>query len=389
MPRLLAGAIVLGMLAASLPLAADASHRPNPLPSDFLDLSCDEREAGLGGRAMETSFRFGNCGGHHGMQTWYVGDRGVFTLAGGDYRFMYTETSYDGPPEQNVTIEASLDGILWATIATVPINASATPVWVPNNVPDHSVRPLPAFGEPFRFIRIHLDRALDGGLAGYLDGAYLGLNVTSADPATVPPLPYASGLVFDCAADILEDLFPEHPCWFGDDDGAPLGRVQGLPEPLADDGWLSSASYHHTYPVGSRVLTQVSGSASAAAFRIGDHPFCSALSPGLVLDVEDPTEPILDSAVGNAFVTIHVQTSVDGRDWLDAGTFESPYSIPFDDNALGLDDVLLPTEFSFALDHQPASFVRLIAQMSPTSALSGACERHEGYLLESELQLVE
>lgn len=360
---------------ALLPFLAEATTH---LDHD-LHLRCDRVSDGVNGLypvAMESNFRKGRCGAHVGMQTWYVGDLGVYTIDEGTLLVEVDETTMSPtansddvspacltgtapgfipgrlwPTHMNclapfdVTVESSLNGLAWNTV-----NVSRFHEWNPDGFGGSLDDPFiylriesGASSSPFRFLRVRLDPSLTDGQGGFLDAAYAWLNVT---PAADPGWPQASHVSFTCATGILEDVIAEHPCFFG-----------GIHK-------YDPADFHHTYPIGSRTLTKIAGNFTVAPYRSTINPRCA------------------NPVAGTTEVKVYAQTSTDGRNWTNE-TIDGSGGLSYVST-----DFCHSTAFNATLSpSKQASFVRLMVELHPSFDSGGGDEVHRGYLLASDVQI--
>lgn len=374
MSRLIVTALLSGSLLASalpwLPAPASATHNG---PYDLF-LYCDDN-AGSIAWSMETQYRGTRCGTHLGIHQWFVGDRGVFrSSAGGEWHAKTREA--DASPtesgEQAVNIETSMDGITWTQRVRHVFTPTFGDLWVPAD--SGTLAPFPVDVE-FRYLRMRLETSVEGGISGFVNGAYLYLKGSFvAASFTLPPAKSS----YSCASDILEDIFASHTCWFGP-------HVWNYDPTLGIifTGWYNAAGYHHTYPIetssGARTLTRVQGTVKVAPYRATDHalqPYdrcpLSHLLPNVL---SDPLEPVTDQ--------VKVQISTNGREWITIQTIAVVYDVhlnqgepqPFDS---GID---------VTLSSVPAKFVRVSSELAPCFDQTGGAERFDGYLLDSSVQI--
>lgn len=256
---------------------------------------------------------FGGCWAHYSVYQWFLGTDHELTLKGGKIRIDYTENAMAPSPEALPLIEVSSDGRGWSPVlATVSVPAVGIQVECCELTYDAT---LVAQDQSFRFLRVHGPLSATGGLGGYIDYAYGTLSFTVGDPApTLPSATPETTLPLSCLTDIMEAVYPAHPCSYGG----------------VDD--YDSTSGLATYFLGDARISKVSGAVTMDIFR-------KAIN-GVEADY-------LLSGTTN----VSVQIGVDGVNWTEIGK---------------LHDVsyLQSTPFSFpapAAD-TPAKFVRLAAE---------------------------
>lgn len=285
------------------------------------------------------------CWAHLGQHRYVLGVDRAWQLEGGSGWVRSVEQQL-APPEDvepgtdgvrsKAPVEVSIDGREWHRVGVVEyelVSASTSPVGTRQDIRFT----LDGSEEPFRFFRIRQPRSSSEGLSGYLDASRIDLNLSPAGVAADPGLDEATRLT--CTNDILEDVFAEHPCWYG---GA--------------DRW-DAPSFVHTYPIGPTNVSRIDGQVQMAYFRPDDPGFCCNQTP---------------EGVENG--TLLVQVSRDAVDW----------------RTVHRVDVTYGEETTFAspeLAGLEARFVRLIGTKHPGYSEDPALKHPEGYMLDSAFTL--
>lgn len=270
--------------------------------------------------AMEFTSTKGSCWIHGGHHTYFTGDA-RFVLRGFT-GFAFTVEQQFSPPTEHETdpigvtplhVQVSLDGITWTEVAHgeyrfVPDVLQGDLVLATRQRVDIVAEGLAA---PFRYFRLHEPLSAAQGLSGYLDHTEFNVEVDRAGTTAAPILARATRALA-CETDILEDIFPTHPCTFG-----------GI------DRW-DAPSFWHTYVVGDGArLDRIEGTFVLAPWRLDDWTQGAPLN-------------------GAAAVTARVQTSVDGVHWTDVATIPATFGVE--------------AAFDVALTGHEARFVRLFPE---------------------------
>jgi len=294
---------------------------------------------------MESSYALEGCWAHVGHHHYFVGRDAVFALHGGGAVFFVVEQQLSPPTEgpapgggevrTPVPVEVSVDGRAWTRVADGPYRLVYAETSAEALIRQEVAVNFTAPDVPFRYLRVRQPLSSAEGLSGYVDASRFELDVTVV--ARVPPASLAPGeRGLSCERDILEDVFPSHPCWFG-----------GL------NRW-DAPSFFHTYPLGGLArLDRVSGVATLAYFRPDDR---SQLPP---------------EKLGGHLL---VEASEDGSRWTTIANVSVAYGTaqPFATDDLG---------------GLPAAFVRLASDRHPRWGTEPPLKRPEAYLLESSLAL--
>lgn len=269
--------------------------------------ACDDPNADL--NAMEFAQSNGTCWVHGGHHTYALPGtatlRGVLGIAFSvEQQFAPGVVDPNDPATWPVHMETSMDGITWTQVMTAPylVTADRQYVWFDDE----------GFDQEFRFLRFHNPLSLTQGLSGFLDhtGGYVMVDDLDASP---PPATLAQRTrAYACEADIMEDFFATHPCWFGGVDR------------------YDSASSWHTYVLGDgATVDRVSGTFTLLPWRTDDWFFGNTL--------------------GNATATsAFLLTSVDGVAWTERARIPATYGVP--------------QAFSVTLAGDAARFVRLFPE---------------------------
>jgi hypothetical protein len=289
------------------------------------------------------------CWAHMGAHQYFPGVDTIYALRRGEGEVFAVEQQFSPPIEVGaittgtlhvytpIVIEISRDGKGWQTVGVAEYHF----LGIPGGLNERQLLHF-AFlgdGQEFRFLRIREPLSAAQGLSGYLDFSQITLDVDIVGPADpLPTQPQVDDLR-TCATDILEDIYPGHPCHFG-----------GL------DRW-DAPSWTHTYYLDNAQLDRIKGAAILHYFRPDDPGTCCGQTVQGILD-------------GSALV----QTSLDGVAWDTVGTFPVTYNVPATFDVGGL-------------DHKPAAFVRIISAKHPGWANHPALKHAEAFLLFSALQL--
>lgn len=385
MAKTMKAAVLAAILAAAVFPAVPGLTLASHLEPWNLFLYCDNN-AGQAAWSMETEYRATRCGTHLGMHTWYVGDRGVFTLTAGEWIAKAAETAFSPtvPGDQAVVVEWSTDGISWNLLhrrVITPTYGPSAGVYVPGPT-SSDMEPVPPASLPvsFTYIRMRLELSQAGGISGFLNGAYFYLDGTFAGSPSWPAVKSS----YTCMTDILEDLFASHPCWYAARYGSnlPGGRIGSV---VFNELWYDAASYHHTYPIGTttgpRLLTGITGTFKVAPWRLADHalqPYdICPLGSQLINNVlNDPTEPLTDQ--------VRVQTSVDGRHWTTRQVVPVLYNVQV---ASGLPETQFQGTIGLSTPSVQANFVRIVTELAPCYDGTGGAERHESYVFDSAIEI--
>jgi hypothetical protein len=291
--------------------------------------------------SMETDYRDNmlTCWFHNSIHQYFVGHDRTLNLYHGTGAVVSVEQQFS--PGGNLSVdttpagvtvpihvELSMDGFSWAPVAQIEyrfVNVVGVPTRQTINVD------FDAQGAEFRYLRVRHTESLMQGLSGYLDHSFMRINVTDGSPVAAPTLAPATRSL-SCTNDIMEDIFPTHPCWFG-----------GL------NRW-DAPSWFHTYPLERAEVDSVRGNATFAYFRPDD--------PGQTTGV----------VAGTGFV----YGSADSFDWTVVGSFPIVYGVE--------------SSFFFPnLGGVPVRFLRVASDKHPGWATDAALAHPEGYLLSSEL----
>jgi hypothetical protein len=237
--------------------------------------------------AMENEYivetGYGACWFHTGHHTYDLD--GVYAVDNISGRVFSVEVQFTPPIEANaagitIVAEASLDGRVWQTIGTMPYAALSTRQEI--------LFDIDTGGVVARYLRIRQPLSAAQGLSGYLDASSFD---ASLRPASADPLPAweSDERVLRCDRDIMEGIYPGHPCWFGG-----INRYD-------------SPSVFHTYPLdGVHDITLVEGSATFLPWRSDDYT---------------------QNNGNRRFLQAHLQASVDGEDWTTVHTFTAEYGL--------------------------------------------------------------
>ncbi|HJQ93459.1 MAG TPA: hypothetical protein VJ874_04140 [Candidatus Thermoplasmatota archaeon] len=224
---------------------------------------------------LESSY-FGSCWAHIGHHTYFVGPAVTLVgLAGTVSAVEITGTSLAEDPQ--LAVETSLDGQAWTQVGVIPYPLG-------EDASDRYEIPVNLTTEPtaFQFLRVRMPRSVHEGLAGYLDHSDL---TASVQPGG------ASGAVVvsrtgDCSdGAVMEDFFPEHPCWFGGIDvvdrtqgGAPQHSQVGASQ--TEESWYDSPSFLHTYLLAGGPGGALEATVRPQLWRLAHYAGrCSALDP--------------------------------------------------------------------------------------------------------------
>lgn len=327
---------LLGLLLGSVFLLALLPTPGQADPPTSLPLRCDGAAPNL--KMMEWSYVALGCWAHIGIHHYFPGNNTTYALHGGSgslfsveqHRSLPNEFGNGStvPPRVNTSlpIEISMDGLTWAQID----DGEFIYVGLPFSERQDIHYTFTANGDQFRYLRVREPRSHTQGLAGYLDSTMMTLQVTPVGPAPTPTLTPQTGVVYSCETDILEDVFPDHPCTFGSPDR------------------YDSASMFHTYPLGAARLDQIQVRVTILDFRI-------------------------DDSVGDLGAPIWVQVSNNGV------AFETVSSLNFAN--YGIEKTFTVT----GLNDKEAKFIRLATGKHPAYNLQDARKHAEGYIHHSEI----
>ncbi|MHB8604245.1 MAG: hypothetical protein ACYDCK_03235 [Thermoplasmatota archaeon] len=342
-------ALIVSFAFLALALAPAAPAQSPALQQVYLrcsGLAPDRSSLGLGVLENQIDRKL-ICWGHVGHHTYFVGNDTLYALHGGFGNFQPTETGVVGEEvgeslmpaiERGAVIETSVDGLGWSPVETVPIPAQIHPAQVPLTANFFTTTrvnfQLPDTGTPFRFLRIRQPMSADGALSGYMDGSEAWLNVTALAPTSEPALAARTNH-YDCGQDILEDVFADHPCGFG------------------QANHFDAVSTYHTYFLGARAnITNISGTALLVPFRGA-------------IGVE---------ACASEEITGEVQASDTGRDdFRVVGTFTAFPGVP--------------ERFAFTNLTLAARFIRVAAAPCPAFNTQSGDHFLEGFLHSSTLDV--
>ncbi len=196
--------------------------------------------------AMEATW-FDSCWGHVGHHTYLLPDPVVVhAVAGHVFAVEVTGTAVAGASV--VTLQSSLDGLDWTELGHVPYVSD-------DDDRNDLVFDIATSPTTVRFVRIAMPPSIHDGLAGYLD--HTNLTLTATRP-TVPVAPLQAPATHQCGSSVLEDFFPEHPCWFGGRDAvdeAAGGEPSGVHSSIvgSQSSYYDSPSFLHTYVVAGAV----------------------------------------------------------------------------------------------------------------------------------------
>lgn len=352
--------------------AAEAPPIPSPptLRTDphAVTLACNPAPAPIADHRMMEGTYLKGCWGHVGLHQYFFGHEKRLLLHGGRGRPNYpgilvTEIDQSvpqdplldpNPADPRVTVDApilietSMDGLSWTTVREVPYRSlrldptGSNPTDTGGGRQNLSDFPF-ELGAPaeFRFLRIVGPASHAGGLAGYIDSTNLELTVSEVALITPQALAAeASTRTLHCATDILEDLFPDHPCTFG---GA--------------NHW-DAPSFFHTYFLGEAEIRKVRAVVNLLPFRPHDSG---------------------QGAAGTIAGKLSVQASLDGTLWTNVSTPQDA-AVEYGEDATLVYDV--PPELG------RVRFLRLAPELHPRYAdvqSCAACHRPEAYFRSSEV----
>lgn len=224
--------------------------------------------------AMEFAQSGGTCWVHGGHHTYTLAGKQA-TLRGFEGFAFAVEQQFapSVPPASDPTswvlhVETSEDGLTWTEVGTGRYAYAAQRQYVQLK--------LSGLAQDFRHIRIHAPLSASQGLSGYLDHSEGYLLVDDLMDAPAPALA-AGARNLTCDADLMEDFFATHPCWFGGvdrydapsfwhtyvvGDGAKLDRVHGSFKllPWRTDDWNQGNATTNATAVSARLMTSVDGS---------------------------------------------------------------------------------------------------------------------------------
>lgn len=254
-------------------------------------------------RAMEFEQSGGTCWVHGGHHTYALPAASVLKGVQG-FAFAVEQQFAPSVPQGDawaLHVEASLDGRAWSEVGTGRYDLRSQRQQVLLDLETET---------PASFVRIRAPLSATQGLSGYLDHSEGYLFVDGLPAMPVPLAPATRALT--CEADLMEDVFATHPCWFG-----------GLDR-------YDAPSFWHTYALGGEsTLARVSGSFTLLPWRLDDWNQGNATSNA-------------------SLVRARVLTSVDGVAWTERATVATTFGTP--------------TPFDVALDDAPARFVRLFPE---------------------------
>lgn len=333
-PRVLACLASSLLLLTLLPVTSDSQATMN------LPVRCTHtRNTTFDTVDMETGYHeFFDCWAHYGIHHYFVGRNVTYALWGGSGTVRSTEILRSPPLEPGtpstaplavnikVPIEISMDGLSWTAIshANYRFLTGGEGQWIGYS--------FTAAGEQFRYIRFREPYSAAQGLSGFLDYSDSVLQVSVVGPAPEPALVAQTGLVKRCETDILEDVWAQHPCFYGN-----------------VDPW-DSPSWFHTYPLGNASLDRVHGNATTLQWR--------------------PYEQGVKTST-----RLLVMTSVDGMAWKEIGNLTIQHGQRLEFDVSGLNGM-------------SAKFVRLATQKTPKFFGPNGDLRHpEGVIYASNLAL--
>lgn len=267
----------------------------------------------------------GACWFHLGHHTYDIGRAVALHRLNGS---MFSVEQQFSPPIETtsggfaVLIEASLDGITWREVARPTYTLPSTRQTITFDVD--------AAGAQARYVRIRQPLSAAQGLSGYIDASNFDALVTEI----TQPAPPTRGTTLTCARDIMEAVYPGHPCWFGG-----INRYD-------------APSVFHTYPVDAAPLTSIAGSVTVLPWRSDDYT---------------------QNGGNRTAITGVVQTSANGVDWTTAGGFSGTYGAPI--------------AFSITTPSVVASYVRLAAAYHTGARTHPALKHVRGFLVDSSLTL--
>lgn len=338
---IVAATVLLIATVATVPAAAE----PGDGPTTSLELHCNDGRAPHA--SMIAAYLEQGCWGHVGMHTYFVAPGASYRLWNGSGTVRSVEQQFAPPTElgnlsgdpptsidSRLPVETSLDGRTWTEVGDVRYELVGLGLDLRQDI----AFTFEADGEPFRYIRVREPTSATQGLSGFLDRSTMTLNVSPVEadgrgPATV------GDRTLTCEEDILEDVFADHPCWFGGIDR------------------YDAPSWTHTYPIDDEAhvanVTALEGSFSMAYWRPDDPGTCCG-------------QTVLGMVDGVAYV----QTSLDGVHWTTVADLDVTYGTE--------------TAFDVTLDDGlDARFVRVIGAKHPGYWAHPALKHPEGYLLDS------
>lgn len=336
--------MVLMVSTAAVPLVHAGDDAGDAAPSSTvpLKLHCKAGKGDVG--SMSSSYVQQGCWAHLGMHRYVVSTNTTLRLHGGSGRVKSVEQQLSPPSEPGdssllppkvrtpIPIEVSEDGRTWTRITDVQYTFA-----FPLDLRQAIEFTFDADGEEFRYLRIREPRSAAQGLSGYIDHSRLTVDVSVASTDAPANGTTAETRTFRCQEDILEDVFAEHPCWYG-----------GI------DRW-DAASWFHTYPIGDAEITRLRGTFQMAYFRPDDPGTCCGQS-------------LLGVADGKALI----QASDDGASWTTVAEVPTTYGEP--------------THFDVPLaDSASAHFVRIVSDKHPGYWNHPALKHPEAYLVQSDL----
>lgn len=289
--------------------------------------------------AMEFTSSRGSCWLHGGHHTYFMGDE-AYTLRALRGRAFTVEQQLSPPTELGnepgstpLHVEVSVDAVTWTHVAMGDYR------FVSTNQRQDVFFDAPGASQPFRFVRVHEPRSAAQGLSGYLDHTELDVEADYAGDVETPVVAPDVRALACGAGDVMEDFFPEHPCWFGGIDR------------------YDAPSFWHTYFLGDGArLSRIEGTFTLLPWR-----------------TDDWTQG--NSTTNATGVAAYVQTSVDGVNWTDAATVRTAFGAP--------------TPFRVDVD-TPARFVRFFPEEHARfDDLAGSASNHhpKGYFVETGLVL--
>lgn len=366
-------AVLLAVLSvALLPATARAEGRQS------LVLYCEDHEGFLPEGAvpsMEASYwpEPGGCWQHIGMHTYFPGVNKVYRLHGGSGFVNIVEQYFTAPTElvadgtaTRMAVETSLDGLTWTEAATVAIP------WTPLTPSVGTYEGAPALtldavsgpvrfsftadGELFRFLRLRESKSASQGLAGFMDHSEVTLDVSVASKVDKPVLSARRDVAKTCAADILEDVFAEHPCTYG-----------GIHD-------FDAPSFYHTYPLGGPArLDRIRGQVTVGLFRTG-YRFVQGRAYGVLFYDTGPEPVVAEAAHTVEELGLNIQVSEDGTAFRTVGTVQVRAGVPATFDVAGLAGAR-------------ARFVRLVSDPTAEAATVPSRKYAEAYIVHSGLTL--
>jgi hypothetical protein len=312
-------------------------------PPEAMELRLECSGANNATAALEYSY-LGSCWGHIGHHTYWL--ERVIEVHALNVSMFVVEAEVAGMTDGDIGIEASMDGRSWDFLAGIRYPYTGTGYTEERHPVAAHVATAPT---PARFLRIHMPRSSQDGLAGYLDATNI---VVRGMPSEAPPL--APPTRSDCADGVMESYFAAHPCWFGGRDEVDAGEPSHPHLGHYPTGsYYDAPSFFHTH-----VAT---GDAFVAEVRVQHWRSANQLALCTVMD-EQRDLPLQPRVV--------VQASPDGRNWTDAASGQAEY-----DQALALTGSLPPG----------TNLVRFAAAMGPGGS-HPPCHHPVAFVVESRIE---